>query len=107
MFPALGALEPDEFGGSFVKLSRQGDLLRNAIADGPGKDIFCGMRLQVLDTSDTDWVLVDDLNGVQGWLLRDNIQGLGVPMLSWAAPEVVLEDQCVNNDYQPILAPSM
>lgn len=97
----------DPNGGSFVKLSRQGDLLLNAISDGPGKDIFSGMRLQVLDMTDSDWVLVDDFNGAQGWLRREHLIGLGVPMLSWAAPEVVLDDQCVNSDYSPVLVQSM
>jgi len=88
----------DPAGGNFVRLIEHRDL-----PSGPGKDIFSGMRLQVLDTSDAELVLVDDLNGNQGWLPREHLEGLGAAMLNWAGPEIVLDDKCLNGDYFPIL----
>eukprot|EP00933_Yihiella_yeosuensis_P046811 TRINITY_DN42418_c0_g1_i1.p1 TRINITY_DN42418_c0_g1~~TRINITY_DN42418_c0_g1_i1.p1 ORF type:complete len:141 (+),score=28.67 TRINITY_DN42418_c0_g1_i1:735-1157(+) len=61
-----------------------------------GYDIYSGIALEVLDSSDPDWFKCKcETKGI-GWVRRCDVRGLGHVSLEWAAPEVHLEDIVVD-----------
>jgi len=57
-----------------------------------GSDVFSGMRLNILDASDKDWLFArSPSKRGDGWVKKKDVAGLGECTLEWAGPESVLE----------------
>eukprot|EP00928_Gymnodinium_smaydae_P040659 TRINITY_DN27556_c0_g4_i1.p1 TRINITY_DN27556_c0_g4~~TRINITY_DN27556_c0_g4_i1.p1 ORF type:complete len:384 (-),score=64.73 TRINITY_DN27556_c0_g4_i1:155-1306(-) len=94
-------------GGMWVRL-----LPRKTSASSEGRDLFSGMRVEVLDDSEPDLLRVRcaaagaraEEEAEDGWVRRLDVAGLGDCALAWDGPEEILEENTVDQTYQPVTA---
>jgi len=70
--------------------------------DSQIRNLFSGMRLQVLDSDEETLFVRTDREG-DGWVRRIDVKGLGGYCLDWATQEVVMEEEQVDQRAAPNL----